>query len=94
MKGLLRVEGGLRVDARSFGDALDGGDDVGGFVGAVVVVEEHGGVVLRGQATPGEPGAGGREVGRVAVACQRGKACWAGGRWWGATGCGASCCVR
>jgi len=72
--------GGLRVDAGYFGDTLDGGDDVVGFVWAVVVVEQHGGVVLRGEAFPGQPGAGGREVGGVAVACQGGKACWAGGR--------------
>lgn len=71
---------GLRVDAGCFGDTLHGGDDVVGFVWAVVVVEQHGGVVLRGEAFPGEPGAGGREVGGVAVACQGGKACWAGGR--------------
>lgn len=70
----------LGIDADAFGDALDGEDDVAGFVGAVVVVEQHGGVVLRGQAFPEEPGAGGREVRGVAVAFQGGEACWAGGR--------------
>ena len=53
------------------GDAFHGDDDVVSFIGAVVVVGEHGGVVLRGEAFPGEPVDGGGEVGRILVAFLR-----------------------
>lgn len=66
-------EARLRIDACCLCNALDSRDYVLRLSRAVVVVQEHGGVVERREACPGEPGAGIGEGGGGSEALDGGK---------------------
>ena len=67
----------LRVDTRRLSDAVDSGDDIVGFIRAVMIGVKHGRVVRGRETFPGEPGACRREVRVILVALGGREACWA-----------------